>query len=109
VGAEPQTQVSEADLKAAIALIEDAATKLRTIQRNLDTAGATLKTSWVGQSEAAFHAVHVKWHERMDVILASLHRLAESIGTSGKNYAAFNQERTEAMNHIAQLISAKPL
>ena len=45
----------------------------------------------------------------MDVILGSLHRLAENIGSSGKNYAAFNQERAEAMHHIAQLISAKPL
>jgi WXG100 family type VII secretion target len=108
VGAEPQTQVSESDLKAAITLIEDAAGRLRTIQRNLDTAGATLKASWVGQSEAAFDAVHRKWHERMDVILGSLSRLAQNIGSSNTNYAAFNQERTEAINKIAQMINAAP-
>ncbi|MFG2077428.1 WXG100 family type VII secretion target [Nonomuraea maritima] len=109
MGAEPQTQVSESDLKAAITLIEDAAQRLRDIQRNLDTAGVTLKAHWVGQSEAAFDAVHKKWHERMDVILGSLTRLAQNIGTSGTNYAAFNQERTEAINKIAQMISAAPM
>ncbi|SEG99433.1 WXG100 family type VII secretion target [Nonomuraea solani] len=109
MGAEPQTQVSEADLKAAIQLIEDAAIRLRGIQQTLDTAGLELKTSWVGQSEAAFDAVHKKWHERMDVILGSLRRLAENIGTSNTNFAAFNQERTEAINQIANLINAAPM
>ncbi|WP_433437718.1 WXG100 family type VII secretion target [Nonomuraea sp. CA-141351] len=109
MGAEPQTQVSEADLKAAITLIEDAAERLRGIQLNLDTAGITLKHHWVGQSQAAFDAVHKKWHERMDVILGSLRRLAENIGTSNTNYASFNQERTEAINQIANLINAAPL
>ncbi|MEV1168955.1 WXG100 family type VII secretion target [Nonomuraea sp. NPDC049784] len=109
MGAQPQTQVSEADLKAAITLIEDAAERLRGIQLNLDQAGISLKHHWVGQSEAAFDAVHKKWHERMDVILGSLRRLAENIGTSNTNYASFNQERTEAINQIANLINAAPL
>ncbi|WP_049570661.1 WXG100 family type VII secretion target [Nonomuraea sp. SBT364] len=108
MGAEPQTQVSAADLIAAVNLIEEAATRLRTLQSNLDMAGAELKTSWAGQSEAAFAAVHIKWHERMDVILGSLARLAQNIGTSNKNFAAFNEEREQAMNHIANLISAQP-
>jgi WXG100 family type VII secretion target len=108
VGAEPQTQVSEADLKAAVIAIEDAATRLRTIQRNLDTAGVELKHNWVGQSEYAFDAVHRKWHERMDKVLESLQRLAQAITTSNTNYAAFNQERTEAINQIAAMINAAP-
>ncbi|MFC5826693.1 WXG100 family type VII secretion target [Nonomuraea insulae] len=108
MGAQPQTQVSESDLKAAVTLIEDAAVQLREIQRNLDTAGVTLKTHWVGQSEAAFDAVHKKWHERMDVVLGSLQRLAQNIGTNNMNYAAFNEERTQAINQIAALINAAP-
>ena len=35
----------------------------------------------------------------------SLQRLAENVGTSNKNYKAFNQERTEATNQIANLIN----
>ncbi|MEU4571949.1 WXG100 family type VII secretion target [Nonomuraea sp. ATR24] len=108
MGAEPQTQVSASDLIAAVNLIEEAATRLRTVQRNLDTAGAELKVSWAGQSEAAFSAVLIKWHERMDVVLQSLQRLAANIGTTNKNVAAFNEERQQAMNHIANLISAQP-
>lgn len=108
MGAQPQTQVSESDLKAAVTLIEDAAVQLREIQRNLDTAGVTLKIHWVGQSEAAFDAVHKKWHERMDVVLGSLQRLAQNIGTNNTNYAAFNEERTQAINQIAALINAAP-
>ncbi|MDX3106276.1 WXG100 family type VII secretion target [Nonomuraea angiospora] len=103
----PQTQVSEADLIAAVTRIEDAAERLRGIQRQLDQAGVNLKVHWVGQSEAAFDAVHKKWHERMDVILGSLRRLADNIGTSNKNYKAFNQERTEAINQISNLINAQ--
>lgn len=108
MGTQPQSQVSESDLKAAITLIEDAAERLRGIQRNLDTAGVTLKTHWVGQSEAAFDAVHKKWHERMDVVLGSLRRLAENIGTNNTNYRAFNEERAQAINQIAALINAAP-
>ncbi|MGP3911805.1 WXG100 family type VII secretion target [Nonomuraea sp. NBC_00507] len=108
MGTQPQAQVSESDLKSAIMLIEDAAERLRGIQRNLDTAGVTLKAHWVGQSEAAFDAVHKKWHERMDVVMGSLARLAQNIGTSNTNYAAFNQERTEAINQIAAMINAAP-
>ncbi|MFC4015653.1 WXG100 family type VII secretion target [Nonomuraea purpurea] len=107
MGAQPQSQVSESDLRAAVQLIEDAAERLRGIQRNLDTAGVTLKANWVGQSEAAFDAVHKKWHERMDVVLNSLRELAEKVGASNTNYAAFNQERLEATNQIAALINQK--
>ncbi|MGV9377209.1 WXG100 family type VII secretion target [Nonomuraea sp. NPDC003707] len=107
MGAQPQAQVSESDLIAAVTRIEDAAERLRGIQLQLDQAGVSLKTHWLGQSEAAFDAVHKKWHERMDVILGSLRRLADNIGTSNKNYQAFNQERTEAANQIANLINQK--
>ncbi|MEU6713219.1 WXG100 family type VII secretion target [Nonomuraea sp. NPDC046802] len=106
MGPEPQSQVSEADLKAAVQLIEDAAIKLRAYQKNLDEAGVQLKVHWVGQSEAAFDAAHKKWHERMDIILGSLHRLADNIGASNTNYASFNEERTAAMNQISNLINA---
>ncbi|MFI6293144.1 WXG100 family type VII secretion target [Nonomuraea sp. NPDC050790] len=109
MGAEPQTQVSQADLTAAIHLIEKAAEDIRKIQLNLDMAGASLKSNWVGESHAAFNAVHIKWHERMDVILGSLRRLAASIQGSGKNYAEFNRERTEALNSIANLINQAPV
>ncbi|WP_431915744.1 WXG100 family type VII secretion target [Nonomuraea jabiensis] len=107
MGAQPQAQVSESDLIAAVTRIEDAAERLRGIQQQLDQAGINLKVHWLGQSEAAFDAVHKKWHERMDVILGSLRRLAENIGTSNKNYQAFNQERTEAMNQIANMINVQ--
>ncbi|MER6003217.1 WXG100 family type VII secretion target [Nonomuraea angiospora] len=107
MGAQPQAQVSESDLIAAVTRIEDAAERLRGIQQQLDQAGVSLKAHWLGQSEAAFDAVHKKWHERMDVILGSLRRLAENIGTSNKNYQAFNQERTEAMNQIANMINVQ--
>jgi WXG100 family type VII secretion target len=106
VGAEPQTQVSQSDLIAAVQRIEDAALRLRAIQRNLDNAGIELKHSWVGQSEAAFAAVHKIWHERFDKVMESLQRLAENITTSNKNYVQFNQERAEATNKIAAAINA---
>ncbi|MET8861479.1 WXG100 family type VII secretion target [Nonomuraea sp. NPDC049421] len=106
MGAEPQTQVSQADLVAAVQRIEDAAIRLRTIQRNLDTAGVELKHNWVGQSEAAFDAVHKIWHQRMDRVLQSLKTLAENITTSNRNYVQFNQEREEATNRIAAAINA---
>ncbi|MGR6923834.1 WXG100 family type VII secretion target [[Actinomadura] parvosata] len=104
-----QTQVSASDLTAAIGYIEEAATKLRTIQKNLDTAGVTLKASWVGQSEYAFDQVHRIWHQRMDKVLESLQTLAENIGGSNRNYAAFNEERVQAINKIEALINAAPM
>ncbi|WP_043620930.1 WXG100 family type VII secretion target [Nonomuraea candida] len=103
-----QAQVSQSDLIAAVNHIEEAATKLRTIQRNLDTAGVTLKASWVGQSEHAFDRVHKLWHQRFDVVLTSLQTLAENIGGSNRNYAAFNEERVQAVNKIDALINAMP-
>lgn len=101
-----QTQVSEADLVAAINWIEESAVRIRDIQKKLDTAGAELKVNWVGQSHAAFDKVHRLWHQRIDVILGSLQTLAENIGSSNKNYAAFNQEREQAINQIEALINA---
>ena len=104
--AAPETQVKESDLIKAVELIETAATEIRGIQSRLDNAGVTLKAHWVGDSHRAFDAVHLKWHERMDVILQSLNRLAEHVGSSNKNFAQFNQERVEATNHIANMINA---
>ncbi|MGV9772956.1 WXG100 family type VII secretion target [Streptosporangium sp. NPDC003464] len=101
-----QTQVSEADLVAAINWIEESAGRIRDIQKKLDTAGAELKVNWVGQSHAAFDKVHRLWHQRIDVILGSLQTLAENIGSNNKNYAAFNQEREQAINQIEALINA---
>jgi WXG100 family type VII secretion target len=105
VGAQPQTQVSKRDLEDAIRFINAAAVELSGIQRRLDAAGVALATGWKGESAHAFNAVHKKWHDRMDVILRSLQRLAENIGASNKNYAEFNAERTQAANRIHSLIN----
>ncbi|MGN9836765.1 WXG100 family type VII secretion target [Nonomuraea sp. H19] len=102
---EPQTQVSDADLRDAITAIQDAAQRLRTVQQKLDTAGVELKHNWVGQSEMAFDRVHQTWHLRMDRVLGSLQRLAENIGVSNKNYKEFNEEREAAANQINNLIN----
>jgi WXG100 family type VII secretion target len=101
-------QVSESDLQAAIDWIGQAAERIRGIQRTLDAAGTDLSVQWQGQSHHAFNKVHVLWHERIDVILGTLQRLAESIQSNNKNYANFNADAVMEINKIEALINAGP-
>ncbi|WP_433366010.1 WXG100 family type VII secretion target [Streptosporangium sp. CA-115845] len=101
-----QAQVSEHDLQEAINWIGDSAERIRTIQRNLDTAGAELHVNWAGQSHHAFAKIHRLWHERIDVILLSLQELAKSIQMNNQNYRAFNEQATASINQIEGLINA---
>ncbi|SNS79383.1 WXG100 family type VII secretion target [Streptosporangium subroseum] len=103
-----QTQVKEHDLQEAINWIVDSAERIRTIQKNLDTAGAELQASWQGQSHQAFNKVHILWHQRIDVILKSLQDLAQNIQSSNKNYSAFTQEALAEISKIESLINAAP-
>jgi WXG100 family type VII secretion target len=103
-----QTQVKEHDLQEAINWIVDSAERIRTIQKNLDTAGAELQANWQGQSHQAFNKVHILWHQRIDVILKSLQDLAQNIQSSNKNYSAFTQEALAEISKIESLINAAP-
>ncbi|MEU7896863.1 WXG100 family type VII secretion target [Nonomuraea sp. NPDC049152] len=101
-----QAQASRADLEQAISLIMKSQENILGIQRKLDTANADLAAHWVGTSRAAFVKVTIAWHERMDVILQSLTKLAESVQSNNKNYDLFNQQEEERFNKIAAMIDA---
>ena len=101
-------QVSESDLREAIDWISQSAERIRGFQRSLDTAGAELSVNWQGESHEAFKRIHLQWHERFDVILASLQRLAENIRASNQNYAEFNANAVQEISKIESLINAAP-